>query len=470
MLFWNKGLAMTLAGADRAIGSCDRDLSQSSGRGMRSKSTGDHAMVDGSRRRWMLLTAVLCGVGLVWCGWAWWTDRRTRSAMEEIESEIVSGRYAIACRNLEKLLSWKADPNGGIAYLLGSCELARGRPEAAGLAWARVVPGSAFSEKAIRGRMRLSYQSGEQAGAERVIEAAALDRRSDRTALRASLVPMFSEQGRTDEAERLIEDRWEHLNAIGEGALEPAIKLLLLHIGLTLTPTPVEKVRAALEQAARLAPDDDRVWLGRANLAIRTGDYDEASRCLDECERLRPNDTPVWRARLNWGIATNRINVVQAALHHLPAAEATPAQIGRLKVWFAANRHDAGGERRELESLLASDPADRTALDRLAHLAEIAGDPAQAVELRRRKDEIDALRSRYEKLYERKQPLRHAVEMAHLAERLGRRFEAQVFLTLAIHADPDREDLRRELARLGQSEPTVAGQARTLAEVLDRKT
>ena len=48
-----------------------------------------------------------------------------------------------------------------------------------------------------------------------------------------------------------IEDRWEHLNATGEGALEPAIKLVRQHIELTLKPTPVETIRAFLDQAAR---------------------------------------------------------------------------------------------------------------------------------------------------------------------------------------------------------------------------
>ena len=85
-----------------------------------------------------------------------------------------------------------------------------------------------------------------------------------------------------------------------------------MHIELTLKATPVETVRACLDQAARLAPDDDRVWLGRANLAIRTGAYDEAERWLDACQQRRPDDVPVWRARLSWGIATNRIDVVQA--------------------------------------------------------------------------------------------------------------------------------------------------------------
>ena len=148
-----------------------------------------------SRRRWRLLLALFVGAGLIGGGWAWWTDRRYQSAMEEIESQIVAGRYAIACRNLDKLLSWKADPNGGIVYLLGSCELARGRTQAAVEAWARVVPGSAFSERAIRGRMRLFHEAGQLAAAERLINDAAEDPRNDRTALMAFLVPTLSRAG-----------------------------------------------------------------------------------------------------------------------------------------------------------------------------------------------------------------------------------------------------------------------------------
>jgi thioredoxin-like negative regulator of GroEL len=386
--------------------------------------------------------------------------------MEEIESQVVAGRYAIACRNLETLLSWKADPNGGIAYLLGSCELARGRIQAAGDAWARVAPGSTFSERAIRGRMRLFAQSGQLASAEQLINDAAADRRNDRTALLVMLVPMFTELGRIDEAERLIEDRWEYLNASGEGALDPAIKLLRQHIELTSKARPVEVVRAFLDQAGRLAPDDDRVWLGRANLAIRTGAYEEAGRRLDDCQRRRPDDVPVWRGRLHWGVATNRVDVVQQALKHLPAAEATPAQAHRLKAWLAAHRRDVAGERRELERLLAIDPADPTALDRLAELAEKDGQPARAAELLRKKREIDRLRARYEKLHERQQPLREAEQMARLAEQLGRRFEARGFLVLSISDEPDREDLRRDLLRLSSGPAMVATHGQTLADAL----
>ena len=201
-----------------------------------------------SRQGRRLLLAGLLGAGVIGCGWAWWTDRRYKSAMEEIESEIVGGRYAIACRNLDTLLSWKTDPNGGIKYLLGSCELARGRNQVASVIWARVVPGSAFSDRAIRGRMRLLHESGQLAAAEQLINDAARDPRNDRTALLVLLVPMYSDLGRIDEAEQLIEDRWEHLNQKGEGALEPAIKLVRQHIELTLKALPVETVRTFLEQ------------------------------------------------------------------------------------------------------------------------------------------------------------------------------------------------------------------------------
>ena len=247
------------------------------------------------RRIWRWFAALLVAAGLVLGTRAWWLDRHYQSAMAEIESEIVARRYAIACRNLDRLLSWKSDPNGGIVYLLGSCELARGRNQAAHEAWERVAPGTAFSERAIRGRIRLFHDSGQLSDAERLVHEAAADRRNDRTALLVLLVPIFTEQGRIDEAERLIETRWDQLNAWGEEALEPAIQLLRLHIEMTRNPTPVETIRAFLDRAARLVPDDDRVWLARANLAIRTGANHEVQRWLDACQRRRPDDVPGWR-------------------------------------------------------------------------------------------------------------------------------------------------------------------------------
>ncbi len=101
------------------------------------------------------------------------------------------------------------------------------------------------------------------------------------------------------------------------GALDPAIKLLLQHVEVTTGEAAIDVVRTSLDEAAKLAPDDDRVWLGRANLAIRTGDMKDAERWLNECEQKRPDDRAVWRARLKWAMATDRIDAVERAVTHL---------------------------------------------------------------------------------------------------------------------------------------------------------
>jgi tetratricopeptide (TPR) repeat protein len=424
-----------------------------------------HANMTRRRQNWRLVLAFLCAAGLIWGGWTTWTGRNYRHAIAQIEAEMASSRFGTAARMLNELLA--RNPNSDEAcYLLGICEQKQGRRKPAADALARVTPGSAFSHQAILARMRLFHDSGRFADAEQIIIDSAEDPRNERTGLRVLLVPIYSQLGRLDETQRLIEDQWEHLQKTGQGASERAIDLVRMHIEINLKPNPIENVRTYLDQALHMAPKDDRVWLGRANLAIRTRDYDEAKLWLDACLKSRPEDLPVWRCRLRWGMATNRIDVVQQSLAHLPAEESTLAELHRLTAWLASQRGDVKTERRELEHLIAADPADLTALDRLIQLAENDGQPAQAAELVRRKAEIDRQRARYETLYDRKQPIRDAVEMARLAERLGRAFEARVFLTLAISAAPEREDLRHDLERLSRSSATGARRGQTMADVL----
>jgi tetratricopeptide (TPR) repeat protein len=137
-----------------------------------------------------------------------------------------------------------------------------------------------------------------------------------------------------------------------------------------------------------------------------------------------------------------------------------------LAAWLAARRGDRAAQRRALERLIAADPADLAAWDRLAELARREGQPDRATELHRRKGAIDQLRACYEKLYQRNQPARDAAEMARLAEQLGRRFEARAFLTVAIAVDPHRDDLRRDFARRERPVPTTPEAAGTLADAL----
>ena len=418
-----------------------------------------------TRPRWRLALALVGAAALIWGGWAWWADRSYRSAIMAIELEMANGRFGIAARELTKLL--ERDPGDAeVAILLGRCEQERGRPKAAADALARVAPGSELSHKAILARMRICHDQGQFAAAEQLINAAALDPRNDGAHVRVLLVPIYSQLGRLDEAQGLLEAWWEHLNKLGEGASERAIDQVRMHIELALKPNPVEQVHAYLDQAYQMAPDDDRVWLGRANLALRTGDYPEATRWLDACLKRRPEDVPIWSARLSLGIATNRADLVRQALSYLPADAATAAQIHRLGAWLSAERGDHESERRQLERLIAVDPTDRNAFDWLAQLTETAGQAGRARELRGKRAEIETLRARYEKLFDRNQPIRDAEEMARIAERLGRTFEARAFLVVEISQDPEREDLRRKLRELSQNSVPAPKRGRTLAEVV----
>jgi predicted Zn-dependent protease len=417
-------------------------------------------------RRWrrVLLLAALVG-GVAWGGLAVWRARGHRNVMAAIEADMEGGRHASAARRLRALLARQPDSDEAL-YLLGACELARGRADTADAIWARVPPASPSATRAVLGRMRIRGDRGQLAEAERVVRAALDDPRIDGSRLAIALGPIYCQQGRLDEVLRLIAARWEALDRAGEGASESAIELVRMHIELRRTPVPVEVIRSDLDPAGRLNPQDDRIWLGKAHLAIRVGSYDEAARWLDACLRRRPADGPVWRARLDWAVATGRVAEAQEAMRHLPVAESPPALVPRLAAWLAARRGDRAAERRALERLIAADPTDSPAFDRLAELAARDGQAARAAELRRRKAEIDRLETRYQRLYLRNQPARDAAEMAPLAERLGRRFEAGAFLTVAIANDPDRDDLRRDLDRLERRARRLGRPGETLADAL----
>ncbi len=421
-------------------------------------------MALGRRRLWLLVAIILCGM-TIGTGWLWFKGHRVRHAIKEIEAEMAAGRHGIAARRLTELLA-SAPGCDQAAYLLGVCERTRGRNEASDQAWARVTPGSSFFSRAISERLSLTVAAGQWAMAEQIIVVAAEDARVNRTALRILLVPVFNQQGRLEDVQRLIEDRWQHLHESGEEASELAVNLARLSLELTGAPPPDEVVRADLDRAGTLAPNDDRVWLGQANFAIRTGSLDSAGRLLEACLKRRPDDPPVWRARLNWAMTAGRIEAVQEALSHLPAGQSSLAQDNRIQAWLAASRGDLALERRALDQLVATDPADIVALKRLAKLARDNGEPVRAAELERRQVDIARLSERFHHLYDRNQPIRDAIEMGQVAAKLGHIFVARVFLTVAAAKSLHPHDAKRLLQTLsqrpaGSAETWTSGTARS---------
>jgi tetratricopeptide (TPR) repeat protein len=218
--------------------------------------------------------------------------------------------------------------------------------------------------------------------------------------------------------------------------------------------TQFEGVRADLERAGRLAPDDDRVWLGKANLAIRSGRLADARSWLDACLRSRPEDPDVWQARLEWARGCERADRAAAAARHLPAGWLGDDEREALAAWFASRRGDAEAERRALEALLEQRPTDSAALERLALLELERGEAARAAGYRRRKNEIDRLKDRYRRALHQPPRLGAEEDLARLAEALGRWFEAHGWWSLACLRDPDRAEFRaRALALAARLRP-----------------
>jgi thioredoxin-like negative regulator of GroEL len=422
----------------------------------------------GRRNAWLALALSLAGLS-IGVGWRWWQGHRLRRAIGEIEAEMAAGRHAVAARDLMGLL--KSDPGcDQAAYLLGTCERARGRIEQAERAWASVPPGSAFSSRAISERLTLLVETGRLAAAEDVVNDAALARPKDRSALRILLVPTFTQQGRLDDALRLIEERWRDLHKTGEEASELAVNLGRLALELRWNPAPIDTIRATLDRASALAPKDDRVWLGQANLAILTGSLDTAAHLLDQCLDRRPEDSSVWWARLQWAMAANRVDAARVAIAHLPAHIATPAQVFRVDAWLAARQGDGRSERQALERLIAADPADRVALKRLAELArQNDGPPNRADNIRGRQAEIGRLSERFRRLYDRNQPIRDGLEMGQLAAALGDTFIARVFLTVAAEKSLHRDEASRALQALAARSAVSGRPGQTLADVIITK-
>ena len=227
---------------------------------------------------------------------------------------------------------------------------------------------------------------------------------------------------------------------------------------LRWNPPSVDSIRAYLDQIAQRAPDDDRIWLARANLAIRTGSLDEAARLIEACLKRRPEDPAAWRARLEWAVRTHRLNEARAAIARLRDQLLDAASFHRLSAWLAAACGDFARERRELRLLIEAAPEDFDALARLEK-SEPRQSP-ETIELERRKTEIERAQARYRELYRRNQPARDAEEMTHLAERLGHPFEALAFVAAALADAPNRSDLKRVRDRLEKASRESTGARR----------
>ena len=193
----------------------------------------------------------------------------------------------------------------------------------------------------------------------------------------------------------MIESSWRIASRPDWPRPEEALGLLRDHIAVDFESLAVDAFRNLLDRAGRQAPEDDRVWLGWANLAIRNGQFAERGGGSMIASARRPEDPGglAGRARLGPGDRTGRCGPPGPA--HLPAERFSRGGVDALRAWLASRRHDAETERRALEQLVQDEPGQFAALERLAVLAAQAGRVEEAGVLRRRKSAMDQARQRY---------------------------------------------------------------------------
>jgi enediyne biosynthesis protein E4 len=421
-----------------------------------------------STRNWLiglLLAGGLTILGLI--GTRLWTAHRVRQELAEARKEMEAGLLGSA----RKRLIWLAEhepEQAEVAYQLGRCEAERGRPEAALKAWARLAPGSLWAVRAAVESAQASIALGRINQAQRTAAAALRQPSPGVPVLRHLLLILLGQQGRIVEARRLIESLWHDTAVIPASDMADRLAMVHEYAGLDLETFPLEWNLSRLEGAPQPADDEDRraLALSRTYLATRTGDFQRALSEIQSYVRQWPDDPMGWKSWLEWAVAADRPEEARAALRHVPAREFDPTQILELRAWFARQRQDAPVERRALEELLERGPGRIAALTRLAELLQQAGDSRAAAELRRRKADLDAALDRYYRLYKQDRYADHLAELAALAERLGRWFEARAFWTLIAAAEPSNADAIAALDRLNPTGAAVSPVTGTLADVI----
>jgi enediyne biosynthesis protein E4 len=371
--------------------------------------------------------ALIFAISVIAAGAAWGivakiAERRSQALLAEAKNEMSAGRFGLARKRLSELVAWR--PGWGEAlYQLGVCEQARNRPDAAIAMFERVPPDSEWTGWSDVRRSRLEMDRGRFAECERLLRQGALRAGPHVAEARWGLVLLLRLEGRFQEAHRWLEDGFDTMTS-------PVETLRRLY-QLDVDPFPIEGVRTALDRAIKQAPEDDRVWLARAHLAIRLGEFADAEKWLERCLVERPNDPVVWRMKLDCALAAGQVDQVRKALSHLPAALEPADRLPALRAWLAARSGDQQGERLALKEAIRLNPADAMALERLAVLEHEAGRSDEAARFREAIRAIDRDRKEYIRLLTLESPETHGSELAQLAERLGRHFDAGRWAILA---------------------------------------
>ena len=108
-----------------------------------------------AQRGALVAGGLVIAAGLAWGLLSWWSRR----ALAEASRDYAAGRYEAARGRLAALAAfWPGQAD--VELLLGLCERAAGRTDAALAAWSRVPTGSALADQAAQLRAETAQDQG----------------------------------------------------------------------------------------------------------------------------------------------------------------------------------------------------------------------------------------------------------------------------------------------------------------------
>ncbi len=382
------------------------------------------------------LTTVLVGLCLIWV-----MQESPAQQLADAKGLMARGRFGEA-RNLLNQVIEQSETDHEAHYLLGLAAFRSGDLDVALDALQKVPNHSIFAGKASTTAAAIALENGDFVRGERALRVAIGQPGAHRTEALEMLVRVLRFQDRRWEAADFLKQE------IAKGA--PQLELLRSLWMLDAQAVPINRTQEMFENAARAHPEDHHVQLGLANLSLREGNLEDAAIRLSTCLRKQSNNVALWRGWLAWALEAERADEVLKAMDRITIPNLEPNELLELDAWFAKRDDDPARERRALEQLVARDPDNLEALERLAQLALTAEMFETASAYRSRKAALDQAKDRYWNLFQLQdhELLPKSREMAELAEVLGRWTEAQGWWMIFAQRTPDNPEASGTLNRL----------------------
>ncbi|MBI1322425.1 thioredoxin [bacterium] len=389
----------------------------------------------------MLLLTIAILFGLIRL--STWQAARLQEAISMVEAR----RYRDALPVLVKLDRFSYSKNDHLDYLLGLCQEKTGRRDLAIVNWNDLTPGTRFFDEATLRVAEWYEDDGKLYDAETRYRKALEAEGPMRTEIRHALMQLLWMEGRLEEARPLIRRNLVE-NERKHGPNDSrTVAVLRAHMTLDLEVYPVEHVRKRIEAAAARSPEDRGVALGRAYLAMRTGQSEEARTILANLAETNTGDEAVAFAQFLEAIDRGDWKAVDETRKRFAPDLPQPSLSARAAALVAAGR---GGKQQAiqiLETCLEANPGEFTVIDRLAEAYVDAGNREKAAALRSKRLNLDHDRREYANRVGVDLKA-EASTMADLAERLGRYFEAAAFVRMMLGKAPADAKLLDRARRL----------------------